>query len=112
MVRIILVQNFAALVASGVAFIFLGVPGALSALLGGLGCSLPNAFFAFKLYMNTKNPSGPSPSAFFVWEFVKIALTIVFLGSAAYLYKDLHWLAFMAGIIVVLKSYIFLLFRS
>lgn len=112
MVRIVLVQHLAVLVVTLIAFLLSGTAGGISAMLGGLSCSLPNALFAFRLHMNTQKPSGPSPAAFFVWEFVKVGLTMVCLYVVAAFYQDLHWLAFIAGVIVVLKSYLFLLFRS
>ena len=42
---------------------------------------------------------------FFVWELIKIALTIAFLAAAPWVVKDLHWLALMAGVVVALKMY-------
>lgn len=112
MARIILVQHLAVLVVTLIAFLLSGAAAGFSAMLGGLSCSLPNALFAFKLHMNTQKPSGPSPSAFFIWEFVKVGLTMASLFAVAMLYRDLNWLAFIAAVIVVLKSYIFLLFRN
>jgi ATP synthase protein I len=53
-----------------------------------------------------------TPATFFIWEFVKIALTLALLGATAWLYHDLNWLALVAGIVVALKSYIILLFRQ
>ena len=46
-----------------------------------------------------------------IGEFIKIALTVAFLGAVVWLYRDLNWLALIAAFIVVLKSYIILLFR-
>jgi ATP synthase protein I len=48
---------------------------------------------------------------FFIGEFIKIALTVGFLGVTAWLYRDLNWPALIGGFIVALKSYIILLFR-
>ncbi|EGF33993.1 tranmembrane domain protein [Oxalobacteraceae bacterium IMCC9480] len=49
--------------------------------------------------------------SFFIGEFVKIALTVTLLGTVAWLYRDLNWLALIAAFVVALKSYIILLFR-
>jgi len=48
---------------------------------------------------------------FFFGEFVKIALTIALMGAVVWLYRELNWPAFIVAFIVVLKSYIILLFR-
>ncbi|AIY44114.1 ATP synthase protein I [Collimonas arenae] len=49
--------------------------------------------------------------SFFIGEFVKIATTIALIGAVVWLYHDLNWPAFIVSFIVVLKSYIILLFR-
>lgn len=42
---------------------------------------------------------------FFVWELIKIALTVALLAAAPWVVKDLHWLALVAGVVVALKMY-------
>ena len=49
--------------------------------------------------------------SFMIGEFIKIAMTVALLGAIAWLYHGLNWLALIVGFIVVLKSYIILLFR-
>ena len=83
----------------------------LSALLGGLCCVVPNGLFALRLFANAQKAGAANPMAFFIGEFIKIALTVALLGAVAWLYRDLNWLALIAGFIVALKSYIILLFR-
>ena len=83
-----------------------------SAVLGGICCVVPNGIMAVRLFASAQKPGGANPATFFIWEFIKIALTLALLGATAWLYRDLNWLALVAGIIVALKSYIFLLFRQ
>ena len=101
----------ATVVAGAIAALLGGVPAMFSAILGGVCCVVPNGLMAFRLYVNSKTPGGVNPFSFFIWEFIKIALTLALLGATAWLYCDLNWLAMLAGFIVALKSYIILLFR-
>ena len=83
-----------------------------SALAGGLCCAIPNALFAFSLYVGTKKPKGANPTSFFVGEFLKIMTTIALLVMVVLLYHDIHWLAFLVSFILVLKSYFILLLKK
>ena len=110
MLRVVLLQLATTIVAGLIAGLLGGVPALLSALLGGLCCVVPNGLFALRLLANAKK-SEDNPMSFFIGEFIKIALTVALLGATAWLYRDLNWLALIAGFIVALKSYIILLFR-
>ena len=111
MLRVVSLQMMATVVAGLVAALLGGWPAMVSAVIGGLCCVVPNALFAMRLFSNAHKPGGGSPVAFFIGEFVKIALTVAFLFATAWLYRDLNWLALICGFIVALKSYIILLFR-
>jgi ATP synthase protein I len=111
MLRIILIQLITTVVVALVAGGLGGIPALWSALLGGLCCALPNGLFALRLHMSTRKPGGANPTTFFVGEFIKIATTIALLGAVVWLYRDVHWLAFVLSFIAVLKSYIILLFK-
>lgn len=111
MLRLVSLQLIATVVVGLLAALLGGVSAMFSALLGALCCLVPNAIMAFRLYLGTKRPGGANAISFFIWEFVKIAMTVALLVATAKLYRDLNWLAFLGGCIVVLKSYIFLLFR-
>jgi len=87
-----------------------GVSAAMSALLGGMCCVLPNSLFALRLYFDAQRGKA-NPISFFIGEFVKIALTVTLLVIVVWVYRDLNWLALIAGFVVALKSYIILLFR-
>ena len=111
MLRVVFLQFAATLIVSLIAGALGGIPALLSALLGGLCCVVPNALFALRLFSAAQKPGGADPSTFFIGEFVKIALTVALLGTTAWLYHDLNWLALLAAFIVAAKSYIILLFR-
>jgi len=112
MARIVMVQFCATCLLAIIATLVSGQAAGISALLGGLCCALPNALFALRLYAGTRRPQGANPFTFFTGEFLKILTTIALLAAVAKLYHEVHWLAFLAGFIVVLKSYFILLFRN
>jgi ATP synthase protein I len=111
MLRIVSLQLIATVVAGAIAALLGGWSAMFSAVLGGLCCVVPNGIMAVRLFANAHRAGGASPATFFIWEFIKIALTLALLGATAWLYHDLNWLALLAGFVVALKSYIFLLFR-
>ena len=111
MLRIVSLQLIATVVAGVIAALLGGWPAMFSAIFGGLCCVVPNGIFAARLFLDTKKPGGANPISFFIWEFIKIALTVALIGATAALYRDLNWFAMLGGFIVALKSYIILLFR-
>lgn len=111
MLRIVSLQLIATVVAGLIAALLGGQAAMLSAIFGGLCCVLPNALFAARLFLNTQRPGGADPISFFIWQFVKIALTVALIFATAKLYRDLNWFALLGGFVVALKSYIILLFR-
>ncbi|MBB5199791.1 ATP synthase protein I [Glaciimonas immobilis] len=111
MLRIVLLQFIVTVVVAGVAALLGGMPGFISALLGGLCCAVPNGLFALRLFFSARKPGGANPISFFIGEFIKIATTVALLGAVVWLYHGVNWLAFVVSFIVVLKSYFILLFR-
>ena len=111
MLRIVSLQLIATVVAGLIAALLGGWAAMFSAVLGGICCVGPNAVMALRLFASSRKLGGANPFTFFIWEFVKIALTVALLGAVAWLYRDLNWLALLCGFIVALKSYIILLFR-
>lgn len=109
--RIVVLQFVVTLVVAAIAGVFGGWPALWSAILGGLCCVVPNALFALRLFASAQRPGGANPMSFFIGELIKIALTVALLGAAAWLYRDLNWLALLAAFVAALKSYIILLFR-
>ncbi len=87
---------------------------AWSAGYGALAVVLPAALFARGL---TSRLSRSSPGAavfgFFLWEMVKIALTIAMLFAAPRLIANLSWPAMLVGLVLTMKVYwVALLFNS
>lgn len=111
MLRLILIQLAATLVTATLAGLIAGIPGFVSALLGGLCCVVPNGLFALRLFAGARRPGTLSPMTFIFGEFTKIAMTVALLALTVWWYRDLNWLALLAAFIVALKSYIILLFR-
>ena len=111
MLRIVSLQLIATVVVGALAALLGGWSAMFSAVLGGLCCVVPNGIMAVRLFVASASGTA-TPATFFIWEFVKIALTLALLGATAWLYHDLNPLALAAGLIVALKSYIILLFRQ
>mgnify|MGYP002352603061 CR=1 FL=1 len=106
MARIVLFQFLTTLIVAVAAWLISGVHAAISALLGGAACLLPNGLFALRLALASRRPGGANPMVFFVGEFVKLVATVLLLALIASTYKDLNWLAMLVSIIAVLNSYV------
>ena len=78
----------------------------VSALYGALVVVIPAALFARGLMsrFSSINPATAS-FGFFLWEAVKIGVSVVMLAAAPRLIENLSWLALMAGLVVTLKVY-------
>jgi ATP synthase protein I len=77
---------------------------------GGLSVVIPAAVFARGMMSKTTLlNAGTATGGFFLWELVKIALTLAMLYAApqvmARLGQDLSWPAMLAGLVVVMKVY-------
>jgi ATP synthase protein I len=79
---------------------------AVSAGCGALAVVIPAAFFARGVtgQFASTNP-GSAVMSFFVWEFVKIVVTVGVMFAAHRLVKDLSWLAMLVGLVVTMKVY-------
>lgn len=110
MLHLVLLQLAATAAAGLIAGLIGGFPALISAVLGGLCCVVPNSLFALRLFASAQK-QGANPMTFFIGEFIKIVLTVALLFAVAMLYRDMNWLALIAGFVVALKSYIILLFR-
>lgn len=73
---------------------------------GAFAVVLPAALFARGLTSRfaRANP-GMAVMSFFVWELVKIVVTIGVLYAAHRLVKDLNWPAMLVGLVLTLKVY-------
>ncbi len=104
MFRAVLLQSVAMLIVAIVAGLLAGKTAAASAALGGLAIVLPNGLFALRLFVEGRKPGGAAPAVFLIGEFIKVAATLALLVLAAKLYRDMHWLALIAGLVVALKA--------
>jgi ATP synthase protein I len=73
---------------------------------GVLAAVIPAALFARGLTSQfaAANP-GAAVVSFFVWEFIKIVVTVSVLFAAHRLVKDLIWPAMLVGLVLSLKVY-------
>jgi len=77
-----------------------------SALYGALAVILPAALFARGLTSRVSAlNAGAAVFGFFLWEMVKIGLTVAMLFAAPRLVSDLSWPAMLAGLVVTMKVY-------
>jgi len=108
MFRAVLHQGIATLIVAGLAWLWVGQHGAVSAGLGGAAIVIPNLFFALSLWAATRSGRA-SVARFFVGEFIKVVATLALLAIVAGAYRDLHWLALLAGMFVALKANLFVI---
>jgi ATP synthase protein I len=109
---VIVAQVVAGLVAGGIAWAWTGrsVVGA-SALYGALAVAIPAALFvrgAMRTARQGTQEAGLASAAmarFFVWELIKLGLTIAFLAAAPWVVGGLNWLAMLAGVVAAMKMY-------
>lgn len=88
------------------AWLVFGALVAKSVACGVLAVVLPAALFARGLTSQfARANAGVAVMSFFVWELVKIVVTIGLLFAAHRLVKDLNWPAMLAGLILTLKVY-------
>jgi ATP synthase protein I len=73
---------------------------------GALAVVIPSALFV-RGFSRQKNVThgGTALVGFFVWEMIKIALTIAMLVAAPRLVIELSWLALLAGFVLTMKVY-------
>ena len=78
----------------------------VSALYGALAVVLPGAVFARGLGSRlTRANASTAVFGFFLWEVVKIGLTVAMLYAAAKLVPNLSWPGLLVGLVVTMKVY-------
>jgi len=117
MFRIVAAQFIATLAVAGATWMIGGSRAALSSLLGGLACTVPNGLFALNLARvgllagargsgadgaGSRGSSASYALALLAGEFFKVALTVALLMLIAWAYRDVVWLAVIVSIIAVL----------
>ena len=104
---VVVAQVAAGLFVAGVAWVWTGRPEAgMSALYGALAVAIPAALFVRGAMRGSQ--AGNQSAAmlrFFVWELIKLVLTIAFLAVAPWVVSGLSWLALLAGVVVAMKMY-------
>lgn len=105
MFRTVLLQVVATLIVAGLAGLWAGTKGAVSAVLGGAAYVLPNLLFVVRLKAAASRGQA-STATFFVGELIKVSATIVILAAAQRFY-DVHWLAMLIGLFAALKANLF-----
>ena len=79
---------------------------AVSAAIGALAVVIPAALFARGLTGRLASANaGAAVFGFFLWEMVKIGLTLAILFAAPHWVKDLSWPAMLVGLVVTMKVY-------
>jgi ATP synthase protein I len=108
MFRAVLHQCVATFLAVVLAWFWVGSHGAVSAGLGGAAVVVPNLLFALSLWAAAQSGKA-SAAGFLIGEFIKVAATMALLVIVAGAYRDLHWLALLAGMFVALKANLFVI---
>ena len=105
--RVVGVQILTSVVLAGVVFLLTGqVHLGWSALYGGVAVWIPAAMFARGLQrQQASGNAGSALMGFFVWELVKVVMTVAMLLAAPRLVSELNWLALLAGFVVTMKVY-------
>jgi len=79
---------------------------AVSAAWGTLAVVVPAVVFVRAMSRQMRpTQSGSALLGFFVWELVKILLTVALLLVAPIVISDLNWFALVAGFVVTIKVY-------
>jgi len=105
--RVVVAQVLVGLLVAGVVWWVSGRMSAVySAGYGALAVILPAALFARGLTSPVASVNaGAAVFGFFLWEMVKIGLTVAMLFAAPRLVNDLSWPAMLAGLVVTMKVY-------
>jgi len=113
MFRVVAAQFLTSLLVAAGAWVIGGHRAAVSSLLGGLACALPNGLFALNLAWvshgsNPRSADGGAEStksyalALLVGEFIKVVLTIGLLVLIARTVTDVVWPALIVSVAAVL----------
>ena len=104
--RVVVAQCFVGLLVFVVAWWVSGQAAAVSAVYGALAVIIPAALFARGLTSRVSSSNaGAAVFGFFLWEMVKIGLTVALLVAAPRMVSDLSWPAMLVGLVVTMKVY-------
>ena len=105
MFKVVMLQSAAMLMVALAAGLWMGMRGAVSALIGGLAYILPNLLFVLRLSAVAAT-GRTNAAAFFFGELGKVVATVVILAAAQRFY-DVHWLVMFVGLFAALKANLF-----
>ncbi len=104
MFRVIRLQLIAIIIAVTLAGLLVGWRGSISAAIGGGAVLLPNFLFALRLMAaSAGRASVATAGVFIVYEFFKLALTLILLAVAIALYADLSWPSMLLSMAITLQ---------
>lgn len=104
--RVVMAQTVVGVLVAGLAWWVSGRVAAVSAVYGALAVILPAALFARGLTGRVSSlNAGAAVFGFFLWEMVKIGLTVAMLVAAPRMVIDLNWPALLVGLVVTMKVY-------
>jgi len=104
---VVVAQVVVGVLAAGIAWMWTGRPGAgMSALYGAMAVAIPAALFVRGAMRGSQAGSqSAAMQRFFVWELIKLGLTVAFLAAAPWVVGNLNWLALLAGVVAAIKMY-------
>ena len=104
MFRVLRLQLIAIIIAVVLAGLLAGERGSISAAIGGGAVLLPNFLFALRLMAASARRAGITTAGLFiVYEFLKLALTLVLLAVAIWLYADPNWPCMLLSMAITLQ---------
>lgn len=105
--RVVVAQALIGLLLAVVVWFVTGqVTAVYSVVYGALAVIVPAALFARGLTSRVASVNaGAAVFGFFLWEMVKIGLTVAMLFAAPRLVNDLSWPAMLVGLVVTMKVY-------
>ena len=104
--RVVVAQCFIGMLVASVAWFVSGRVAAFSAVYGALAVIVPAALFARGLTSRASMMNaGTAVFGFFLWELVKIGLTVAMLAAAPQMMSEVSWPALLVGLVVTMKVY-------
>ena len=105
--RVVVAQALIGLLLALIVWFVTGrMPAVYSVVYGALAVIVPAALFARGLTSRVASVNaGAAVFGFFLWEMVKIGLTVAMLFAAPRLVNDLSWPAMLVGLVVTMKVY-------
>lgn len=104
--RVIFLQILITIIVAIVAGLFVGVRGAVSAIIGGAVYTIPSLLFALRLRSVDIRQGSSFRMTIFFGEFAKIILVFVLMAITIKFYADLHWPSMLIGLALASQAMI------